>query len=356
MSESIDSGSSGGLGRYIRRKAEHLFTGYFSLVMATGALSIAAHLLGYPILSRGLLYVNTAAYSTLWLFTLVRLFRYFPLLKADLTSHTKGPGFFTLIAGTCVFGSQLIVVGGRYSVAFALWPLGIALWLVIMYTFFTAVTVRRDKPSLAEGINGAWLIAAVSTQSISILGTLLASQVTQGRDVILFFTLCMYFLGCMLYLNIIALIFYRFTFLKLRYEALTPPYWINMGAVAITTLSGSTLILNTQHFALLMEITPFLKGFTLFFWITGTWWIPLLFILTIWRHLRHRYPIRYDPQYWGMAFPLAMYTTSTFQLSRALGLPFLTAIPRFMIWVALAAWATGFVLLLHHVVKDLREN
>ena len=348
--------SSGGVWAFIGRKAENLFTGYFSLVMATGALSISSHLLGFPLISRSLLYVNMTAYLTLWFFTLLRLFRYFPLLKADLTSHTKGPGFFTLIAGTCVFGSQLIIVGGRYEAAFVLWPLGIALWLIIMYTFFTAVTVRRDKPTLAEGINGAWLIAAVSTQSISILGTLLSSQTTQGREIILFFTLCMYFLGCMLYLNIIALIFYRFTFLKLQYAALTPPYWINMGAVAITTLAGSTLILNTQHFSLLEEITPFLKGFTLFFWITGTWWIPLLFILTIWRHLRHRYPIRYDPQYWGMAFPLAMYTTSTYQLSQALKLPFLTVIPRFFLWIALAAWATGFVLLLHHVATGWRKR
>src|SRR5690625_6979653 len=119
----------------------------------------------------------------------------------------------------------------------------------------------------------------------------------------------------MLYLNIITLILYIFTYLKLEFSALTPPHWINMGAVAITTLAGSTLILHADQLPLLIEITPFLKGFTLFFWITGTWWIPLLFILMIWRHVVHRYSLSYYLQLWALVFPLAMYKTVTFLIS-----------------------------------------
>lgn len=334
---------------FLKQKAVNLFPGYFALVMATGALSIGTFLLKMELISKLLLYVNIIAYLTLWLFTLIRLICYFPRVLSDLTSHTMGPGFFTLVAGTAVFGSQLIIVANQYSIAIYLWALAIFLWLVIMYTFFSAVTVRKNKPSIAEGINGAWLIAAVATQSISILGTLLSSYIKGGQEILLFFTLCMYFLGCMLYLNIITLIFYRFTFVKLKFSALTPPYWINMGAVAITTLAGSTLILHSKFFSLLGEITPFLKGFTLFFWITGTWWIPLLFILMIWRHFYHRYPFSYDPQFWGMSFPLAMYTTSTFQLSKALGVPFLTVIPRFLVYIAMGAWVLVFLGLIHHL-------
>nr|WP_263326548.1 tellurite resistance/C4-dicarboxylate transporter family protein [Neobacillus sp. Marseille-Q6967] len=341
---------------FIKQKAENLFPGYFALVMATGALSIATHLLEMDSIARVLLYFNIFAYLVLWFLTILRLFRYFPRLIDDLTSHTRGPGFFTLVAGTCVFGSQLIVIGKNYSLAVVLWGMGIFLWAVIMYSFFTAITIRKDKPTLSEGINGAWLIAAVATQSISILGTLLSPHVESGREIILFFTICMYFLGCMLYLNIITLIFYRFTFVELKSSALTPPYWINMGAVAITTLAGSTLILQASNFPFLIEITPFIKGFTLFFWITGTWWIPLLFILMIWRHLYKRYPLTYDPQFWGMAFPLAMYTTSTYQLSEALELPFLTVIPQTMIYIAMGAWITVFLGLLHHLFVGVRTN
>jgi tellurite resistance protein TehA-like permease len=341
--------------RFLKQKVEYFFPGYFALVMATGALSIGSSLLGLELISIPFLYLNVVFYVVLWLITLTRIIFFFPKIISDLTSHTLGPGFFTTVAGTSIFGSQLIVVGKFYSLSVYLWSLAILLWIVVMYTFFTAVTVRNEKPSIAEGINGAWLIAAVATQSISVLGTLLSPHLEGGQEIILFVTLCMYLLGCMLYLNIITLIFYRFTFLQLKFEALTPPYWINMGAVAIASLAGATLLLNTQHNPLLVEITPFLKGFTLFFWITGTWWIPLLFTLMIWRHLYHRYPLSYDPQFWGMVFPLAMYTTSTFQLSKALNVPFLTVIPNVMVFVALAAWITVFIGLLRRLFGSTAE-
>src|SRR5690606_12881759 len=167
------------------------------------------------------------------------------------------------------------------------------------------------KPSLEDGINGAWLLAIVATQSDAVLGALLAPGMAGGAELVLFVSLCMYLLGAMLYLTIITLIFYRFTFLALPVERLTPPYWINMGAVAITTLAGSTLLLVSGASPLLAGLRPFLTGFTLFFWAAATWWIPLLVILGVWRHLVRRYPLRYDPQYWGMVFPLGMYTVCT---------------------------------------------
>lgn len=269
----------------------------------------------------------------------------------DLTDHLRGPGFFTWVAGTCVLGSQVLVVTGRRSEAFGLFVFGALLWVSVMYTFFFAVVTREEKPSLEKGINGAWLIATVATQSIAVLGTMLSPELGTAKEPVLFVSLSMFLLGAMLYVNIITLIFYRFTFLKLDPEALTPPYWINMGAVAITTLAGATLLLHSRQWELLEGLLPFLQGFTLFFWATATWWIPLLFLLGAWRHLLRRHPLRYDPQYWGMVFPLGMYTASTHQLSRALEVPFLAIIPRYFLWVALAAWLWTFAGLLHRLVS-----
>jgi tellurite resistance protein TehA-like permease len=322
--------------------AANLFPGYFALVMATGIISIATQMLDMRSLAWVLLAINVAAYLVLSLLLLIRAIGFFPRVKADVTDHVRGPGFFTVVAGTCVLGSQLVIVAGQYEVARVLWWLGILIWTLVMYTFFTSVTVRENKPPLESGLNGAWLLASVATQSISVLGTLLASHFGAYRELLLFFTLCMFLLGCMLYLLLITLIFYRFTFINLTTKALTPPYWINMGAVAITTLAGARLILAAPDWGFLTEILPFLKGFTLFFWAAGTWWIPLLFILGIWRHIYKRFPLVYDPQYWGMVFPLGMYTACTIQLSKAINFEYLLVIPRYFIYVALAAWLLAF--------------
>ena len=334
----------------ILRAAADLFPGYFALVMATGIISIATHLLGMKTLALFLLVINVISYVILWLLLLLRLILFFSRVRADITDHVRGPGFFTVVAGTCVLGSQLVIVIGEYRVAAVLWLVGLFLWAIIMYTFFAAVTVRENKPSVENGLNGAWLLAVVATQSVSVLGTLLVDQWDAYREPLLFFTLCMFLLGCMLYLLLITLIFYRFTFVNVTMQQLTPPYWINMGAVAITTLAGARLILAASGWGFLNELLSFLKGFTLFFWAAGTWWIPLLFILGFWRHVYKRFPLRYDPQYWGMVFPLGMYTVCTFQLAKAINFSPLLVIPRYFIYLALAAWLTASAGLIHTVL------
>ena len=324
--------------------------------MATGIISIATFQLNMKLVAWVLLGINVIAYLVLGLLLLIRLVRFFPRIKADIMDHARGPGFFTLVAGTCVLGSQLVIIAGQYRAAALLWVMGLLLWLAIMYTFFTAVTVREDKPSFETGISGTWLLAAVATQSISVLGTLLADYITAYRDSLLFFTLCMFLLGCMLYLLLITLIFYRFTFVKLTTVTLTPPYWINMGAVAITTLAGARLIIAAPEWSFLGEISPFLKGFTLFFWAAGSWWIPLLFILGIWRHVHKHFPLVYDPLYWGMVFPLGMYTVCTFQLSKAIRFEPLLFIPRYFVFLALAAWLAVFGGLVRSLLRSLLSN
>ncbi|WP_040285451.1 tellurite resistance/C4-dicarboxylate transporter family protein [Sporosarcina koreensis] len=336
----------------LMKQAKHLFPGSFASVMATGALAVGLNLLGFHGLAPILIAVNTVLYTVLWLMTLIRLFRWPREVRVDVVSHSKGAGFFTLVAGTAVFGSQLLLTGGCIMIAKVLWFTALILWAVIMYTFFTAMTIRKEKPPLEKGFNGTWLLSSVATQSIAVLGTLLSPSVHQHQDILLFTSLSMYFLGSMLYLPLMALIFYRFAFVRFSYGELSPPYWISMGALAITTLAGSSLILHAEYFPLINEITPFLKGFTLFFWITGTWWIPLLVILTIWHYGFHRPPIRYNPQIWSMVFPLAMYTAGTFQFSKALQLPFVSVLSEGMAFLAVGSWIVVFLAMCTAILRS----
>ena len=117
--------------------------GYFAVVMATGIVSIACWFEGMPLVARALFALNDLLYGLLWLLTLARLAFYRSRLLADLTSHGAGAGFLTVVAGTCVLGSQYVILGDRSDVAAVLWIAGIAFWLVLIYVFFAAITVAE---------------------------------------------------------------------------------------------------------------------------------------------------------------------------------------------------------------------
>lgn len=320
---------------------------YFALVMATGIISIGSYLMDMYWVSYILFGLNNLFYICLWILTLLRIILFFPILKHDLTNHKDGPGFFTIVAGTCVLGIQYIIMFEFYAVAVTFVIFGILLWLFLTYTIFTTLTTRQDKPTLDQGISGGWLTAIVATQSVSILSAVIATHtIPPYRVEINFFALSMWLWGGMFYIWMISLIFYRYTFFKFSPDDLAPPYWINMGAMAISTLGGSVLILNAPDAPFLESLLPFIKGFTVFYWATGTWWIPMLLVLAIWRHGFKRFPLTYDALYWGAVFPLGMYAACTYKLAGAMGFHFLDGVAPVFLVIACLAWAitfTGFV-------------
>jgi tellurite resistance protein TehA-like permease len=328
-----------------------LYPGSFAFVMATGIVSTACQQLGWQSLANALFALAAVGYGLVWLGMLARVVRYPRRVLADLTSHRRGPGFLTSIAATGVLGMQVSASQG--ALACALWLLSVALWLGLTYAFFTAVAIRERKPDLESGLSGCWLLVVVATQSVAMLGARVAPLFGATGPVVFFVALGLYLCGCLLYLVLIGLVVYRVDFFRLTPAEFTPDYWINMGAIAISAVAGTTLMGAVDRWWLLQQLLPFLQGMTLLFWAGATWWIPLLVVLEGWRHLSRHFPLVYGPQYWTLVFPLGMYTAGTFELAQAFGLHFLLEIPDVLLPVVLAIWLLLFAGLLQRLIGEL---
>jgi tellurite resistance protein TehA-like permease len=336
----------------ILARARHLHPGCFALVMATGIVSIDAGQHDMPGIAYALFVFNLVAYAWLLALTVLRLVYFRRELVADFANPSRGAGFLTFAAGTCVLGSQCVQVVPLPTLASALAAVGAAAWAVLTYLFFASTITARFKPGFTRSINGGWLVAVVATEALSGLLTLLAAN--RGDPGHLpFLALCLYMLGAALYLLIITLVVYRMVFFPLRASEFTPPYWIDMGALAIITLAGSLIVTYAPAGGPLVELLPFVKGFTMFFWATATWWIPLLVMLESWRHLRRHVRFRYETDDWDIVFPIGMYTVGTYQLAHALPADFLLAIPATGVYVSLAMWLLVAAAGVHHMYRRL---
>lgn len=318
------------------------FPGYFALVMATGIVSIGVFLYNMLLIANVLLVMNAFFYIALWAIFFLRVIKYPAAVRKDLISSSRGVTFLTMVAANNVLGNQFALMTSHKEIAVFLWWLGIILWLLITYTFFIVITAKEPKQGVEASLSGAWLLIVVAAESVAVLGALIANE-TASREVVIFISLCAFLIGGMHYMVFISLIIYRWLFMSMKAELLTPPYWINMGAVAITTLAGSRLLIYANTHEWIVGIRYFLPGFTVLFWAFATWWIPILFLLPVWRHVIQRVPVKYDPQYWSLVFPAGMYTVATFNLSKVLSLPFIMHISNVFIYFSMAAWVIVFI-------------
>ena len=331
------------------RAVRALNPGYFALVMATGILSLGLGDRGAHSLSAVLLVLAAAAYVVLVSLNLWRFARFRADVHADLADPRRGFALFTFVAATDVVGTRIASDGHR-AVALALLLVGVLAWVLLGYLIpWTALLGRAERPILGDA-NGTWFIATVASQSVVALAATLEPDVHTGQRELAMLAVLAWSVGVFLYGGVALLVAARMLFHPLRPADLTPPYWVSMGATAITVLAGSRIV-DMADTPIVDAIRGLVAGASVVFWAFGTWLIPPLLAAGFWRHVRHRVPLRYDATLWSIVFPLGMYGIGSYLIGQADGLPIVTSIGADELWVAFGVWVVTFVAMLQSLAR-----
>ncbi|WP_441957709.1 tellurite resistance/C4-dicarboxylate transporter family protein [Mycolicibacterium houstonense] len=337
-----------------REALRTMHPGYFALVMATGIMSIAMNYHNAHALSVALLWIAGVAYVVLVILTVIRTVAYRGDVTADLTDPSRGFAMFTFVAATCVVGTRL-AADSHYGLAFALLAVGWVAWMILGYVVpWTAVVGQAVRPVL-QSANGTWFIWVVASQSVAVLAAALQPEISMGRSELALLAVFSWSVGIFLYGAAGIFVALRLLVYPLRPGDLTPPYWVAMGATAITVVAGARIV-EMADAPMVTATRGLIAGTSVFFWAFGTWLIPPLIAAGIWRHWVHRVPLRYDATLWSVVFPLGMYGVGGHYLGQADRLPIVEHIGYAESWIALAAWALTFVAMLRHLAVSLWSN
>jgi len=332
------------------RAVKDLDPGSFAFVMATGIISTSTFLLGPAWLSQALLAAAALGLVVLGTALVVRFAVFRPGVEADIRAPERVFGFFTVVAGMNVLGVRLEAAGHPVAAA-VLAGLAAVVWLVLNYGVPASLLLTREHESVLGGVNGTWLLWVVGTQSLSVAATALAPVWRSELSLLAPTAIGLWGVGLVLYLLLVSLILLRWLTVVTTPATLGPPYWILMGATAITVLAGAHILDLPAALPVSHATAGFVAGFSFVLWAFGTWWIPLLIVLGFWRHLRSHWPLSYEPGLWSVVFPLGMYSVATLSYGQVAHLSFMAPLARFMLWVAVGAWtavAAAFIVRLAH--------
>ena len=311
--------------------------GYFAFVMATGIISTGAYLLGPSWLSLTLLAIGCAGLVVLAAALAARVAFFRASVLADVQAPDRVFGFFTITAGLDVLGVRFAFAGHPLVTAI-LAGVGAATWLVLTYGVPASLLLARTRDSVLGGVDGTWLLWIVATQSMSLVAAISVPAWPSQSALLAPVAIGLWCVGLLLYLMVVVLILMHWLTVPMTPATLGPPYWILMGATAISVLAGARSLTLPAGIPVVRATSGFVEGFTFALWAFGTWWVPLLVIIGLWRHVRRHWPLGYEPALWSVVFPLGMYSVATLTFGKVAHLAFMEPLARFMFWVAVAAW------------------
>lgn len=317
--------------------ARRLAPSAFAVVMANGIIAVGLQASGQPWLSLAPALIAATTYLLLGGLTVVRLVRHRDAVDADLRDPDRSFGFCTFVAGSNVLAT-LTVARGWTPVTVVLFVLAGTVWLVLDYLLpYRLVLARRTEHGMAAA-NGGWFLWAVASQSVAIVAaSLQVAAAPEAGQLLAVVAVLAWSVGLFHYALVGVVVLVRLVLRPVRPEDVGPPYWVSMGALAITVVAGSRVLEMTAE-PIIDATRDLIAGLSVIVWCVATWMLPLLLIAGWWRHIRHRVSLRYEAGMWSMVFPMGMYAVAGMDLGRVDRLPLVELIGSTWLWVAVAVW------------------
>ena len=282
-------------------------------VMGTAILSIG--MAGVPVL--WLSYVLAAIAAVLWLALAVLFLSRLFGNRARWVADADVPPSLTGVAGTCVLGTRLSLLGWQ-PVAVALLVVAAALWMVLL----PMVLAHWSTPTV-----GVSFLLCVSTQGLAVLAATLGTAERLGWLVAVAGVL--FGVGLVAYLSVLV----TFDFRQVAVGA--GDHWVAGGALAISALAAAKLLAATD---LLGVSAAVLRPTALVVWaLAAAWYLVLAVAEVIWRRPR------YDVRRWSTVFPLGMTAAASINVGLAVPVQAIHTAGQVLVWPALAVWlAVGY--------------
>lgn len=334
------------------RLVRSLPAGSFAFVMATGIVSTALQNIGLAVESAVLLVVAAAGLVVLAVAAVWRFAAYRPEMLREAGDPGKMFGFFTIVAGLNVVGVRSYSPGAP-QLTIVLAAASVPFWLLFNYGLPASLFFRPRTGSAMAEADGSWFLWVVGTQSLATASATLGQG--NGSHLLAVAAVALWGIGLLLYVMLATIVTLRLLTVPGHPKSLNPSYWIYMGATAITVLGGSTILALPSDLPVMQVAMPMVSGLTYILWAFGAWWIPLLLIFGVWRHVVQHEPMRYEAGLWSIVFPLGMYAVASLHFGTIARLPLLVGIGQVGTWIAGLTWLAVVVALVHSCVRWSRQ-
>jgi tellurite resistance protein TehA-like permease len=299
----------------------------FSVVMATGTLSVAARNHHYTWISETLSGLALLGLAILIFVVLMLSVAKRPLVSWTSTDPDVPLKLFTFVAACCVLASRLSAI---VVVLTTLATMAGMAWLALAVLSLRTLSAH-PLVSLRDQADGDWLLASVGTTGLAIVTAQLAGHTGHRQWLIASVSLSVVAIG--IYIAMAWLMVWRAVLERLDQDGFEPDTWILMGSLAIVVVAGHYI-----HRQVAGWLAAGMLAVSVVSWVLATLWIPVLVYFSLHRVEQRPRLLRFTGAWWTLAFPLGMYSAATYAMAADIHLRSLQTVALVFFWIALAVW------------------